>query len=384
MEATGRGQEAADTLAKALATKPEPALALASARVLARQGQVEAAQKACEQGLALAPSNQELLLLKEAIGLVSPQHSTNIGEDAQAARRVIDAIRKYTVETSNPPELVKQLRTITQEEPSFYPGWSVLTTQLQNQARYEEAAETAQTAMRLMPGDPRPARLAVDALLLIDQPRRALAAADEWSRRSRPDSYEADTTMAALHLRLGSTRNAAQTIMPWADRIQSDPDAAPILVRLLAAVELIEGDRESAWNLIKPRIDRDPRWLAHAIEISRDLMQNGAPVNAAAEWLDRVTSQWKPGTEDTLRIAQASGTNAAACSCASPPSACWADSMRPHSTPENSSRPDPTTSSPRACTPSSWSTLMAILSRPWPPPPKPSASPKPTPGTGTN
>ena len=305
MEATGRGQEAADTLAKALAAKPGPALALASARVLARQGQVEAAQKACEQGLALAPSNQELLLLKEAIGLVSPQHSTNIGEDAQAARRVIDAIRKYTVETSNPPELVKLLRTITQEEPSFYPGWSVLTTQLQNQARYEEAAETAQTAMRLMPGDPRPARLAVDALLLIDQPRRALAAADEWSRRSRPDSYEADTTMAALHLRLGSTRSAAQTIKPWADRIQADPNAAPILVRLLAAVELIEGDRETAWDLIKPRIDRDPRWLAHAIEISRDLLQNGAPVNAAAEWLDRVTSQWKPGTDDTLRIAQA-------------------------------------------------------------------------------
>ncbi len=305
LEATGRTQDSADVLAKAISEKASPELYLAQARVLARLGQVDAALIACDTGLKQSPANQELLLLKEAIGLVGSQHSTSIAEDAQAARRVIDAIRKYTVDTTNPPELIKQLRVITQEEPSFYPGWSVLTTQLQNQGRYEEAAESAQTAMRLMPGDPRPARLAVDALLLIDQPRRALAAADEWSRRSRPDSYEADTTMAALHVRLGSPANAAQTLQPWADRIDSDPQVAPILVRLLETVRLTRGEDSKAWDVIKARVDRDPSWLAQAIEISRDLIQNGMPANAAAAWLDRVTNEWQAGTDDTLRIAQA-------------------------------------------------------------------------------
>ncbi len=305
LEATGRTQDAADVLAKSIGSKADPKLYLAQARVLARMGQIEAARSACDRGLAQAPANQELLLLKEAVGLVGAQHSSSLGEDAQAARRVIDAIRKYTVDTSNPPELVKQLRLITQEEPSFYPGWSVLTTQLQNLGRFEEAAETAQTAMRLMPGDPRPARLAVDALLLIDQPRRALAAADDWSRRSRPDSYEADTTMAALHIRLGSPTNAAQTLKPWTERISSDPDAAPILVRLLATVRIARGEEGEAWEIIKARVDRDPRWLAQAIEVSRDLIQSGLSVNAAVAWLDRVTDEWRAGADDTLRVAQA-------------------------------------------------------------------------------
>lgn len=305
LESTGRPEDAAALLAQRAASSPSAAVHAAHARVLSRLGRVEEAHAACNAGLALAPSDTELRLLSEAIGLVSPIHTESIGEDAQAARRVIDALKKYTVETSNPPELVRQLRLITEEEPGFYPAWSLLTTQLQSQGRFEEASETAQTAMRLLPGDPRPARLAVDALLLIDQPRRALAAADEWSRRSREDSYEADTTLAALHMRLGSPVSAAQTLRPWRDRIAADTEAAPILVRLLSVLEIVRGDQQAAWALIQPRVDRDARWLGHAIEIARDLIQNGAPAGAASAWLGRVTAQWPADADDTLRIAQA-------------------------------------------------------------------------------
>ena len=305
MESTGRPDDAAAVLAEAVRTNQDADLYTAQAGLLARLGRIEDAKAACDLGLAQAPSNQQLMLLKEAIGLVNAQHSVSIGEDAQAARRVIEALRANTVESSNPTELVRQLRVITEEEPTFYPGWSVLTAQLQSQGRYEEAAETAQTAMRIMPGDPRPARLAVDALLLINEPRRALAAADEWSRRSRPDSYQADTTMAALHIRLGSPANASRVLAPWVDRITGDPDAAPILVRLLAAVDILKGDEASAWSLVKPRVDRDPQWLAHAIEVSRDLIQIKAPINASVSWLDRVTKEWQLGPDDTLRAAQA-------------------------------------------------------------------------------
>ena len=305
LETTGRPEDAATILADAVRTNKDAALFTAQAGLLSRLGRVDEAKSACDAGLAQAPTNQQLLLLKEAIGLVSAQHSTSIGEDAQAARRVIEALRANTVESSNPAELVRQLRVITEQEPTFYPGWSVLTAQLQSQGRFEEASETALTAMRIMPGDPRPARLAVDALLLINEPRRALAAADEWSRRSKPDSYQADTTMAALHIRLGSPTNAAQVLKPWVDRITGDPEAAPILVRLLAAVDILRGDENAAWNLVKPRVDRDPQWLAHAIEVSRDLIQIKAPINASVSWLDRVTNEWKLGTDDTLRVAQA-------------------------------------------------------------------------------
>jgi len=306
LERTGRSSDAVDSLNKAIARSASVDLYTAKARILARQGKAEEAKAACQAGLAIAPRNQDLRLLQEAIGLVDAQNSVNLTAGAgDASGKVIDAIRKFSVDTSNPQALIDRLRVITTESPSYYAGWSVLVTQLQNAGRLEEAAESAQTAMRLIPSDPRPARLAVDAMLLTGEPRQALTAALEWSRRSKPESYLADTTLAALHARLGSNTNATRALEPWVDRIAGDSNASPILVRLLVTVRILNGDTDQAWALISHRVDSDSRWLASAIEVSRDLLERGGSTDAAAAWLDRVTSEWTAQTEDTLRIAQA-------------------------------------------------------------------------------
>lgn len=309
LERTGRAEDAAKVLASAVRTQPGVELYSAQAKLLARLGRAQEAKDACSAGLALNANNQELILLREAIDLVDVSNSVNLtsGED-DAARKVVDAIRQFSVEQSDQQALIERLRAITSEFPSSYPGWSVLVTQLQAAGRLEEAAESAQTAMRLIPGDPRPARLAVDALLLIDEPRGALSAAQEWSRRSKrsvDEAYQAETTLAALHARLGSNANAMRVLEPWSDRIARDPSASTVLVRLLATVRIIAGDDDSAWNLIEHRVDRDPRWLSSAIEIARDLLTRGGSADGAAAWLDRVAAQWQAGPEDTLRIAQA-------------------------------------------------------------------------------
>lgn len=309
LERTGRTNDAADALESAIQKNPNVALYTAQAKFLARQGRAAEAKAASDAGLALNATNQELILLREAIDLVDAPNSVNLTSgESDAARKVVEAIRQFSVEQSNQQALIERLRTITSESPTSYPGWSVLVTQLQAAGRLEEAAESAQTAMRLIPGDPRPARLTVDALLLINEPRGALSAAQEWSRRSKrsvDESYEAETTLAALHARMGSNINAMRVLEPWADRIASDPNASTVLVRLLATVRIIAGDEDTAWDLIAPRINRDPRWLSSAIEISRDLITRGGSAGAAAAWLDRVTQEWQPDPEDTLRIAQA-------------------------------------------------------------------------------
>ncbi|GAB5496855.1 MAG: hypothetical protein Phyf2KO_19350 [Phycisphaerales bacterium] len=309
LERTGRPSEAVEILANAAQREPSTGLYTAQARLLARLGRADEAKAASDAGLALNANSQELILLREAIDLVDAPNSVNLTSgETDAARQVVEAIRRFSVEETDPQALIEQLRTITSESPTSYPGWSVLVTQLQAAGRLEEAAESAQTAMRLIPGDPRPARLTVDALLLINEPRGALSAAQEWSRRSKrsvDESYQAETTLAALHARLGSNTNAMRVLEPWADRIAEDQNASTVLVRLLATVRIIAGDENAAWELIAPRVNRDPRWLSSAIEISRDLLTRGGSAGAASSWLDRVSDEWNQDAEDVLRIAQA-------------------------------------------------------------------------------
>ena len=306
MQRTGRTTDAVQLLKDRYAKNPNAILAAARVRLLARLGRSEEAGQLCDAALANSPENSELLLLHDAISLIDTPSGANLASgQSDTARRVIDAIRQDAVQNNNPDELIAKLRAVTNDSPAYYPAWSVLTTQLQNAGRLEEAAETAQTAMRLLPGDPRPARLAVDALLLQGEPRLALAAATEWSRRARPESYEADTTIAALQARLGNNLNAVRTLEPWADRIRSDPDATPILVRLLATLRIVKGREDQAWELLRLRVEHEPKWKSHAIEVARDLLTRGGSADQASAWLDRVGSAWSLDSEDTLRVAQA-------------------------------------------------------------------------------
>ncbi|HED54011.1 MAG TPA: hypothetical protein ENJ00_07395 [Phycisphaerales bacterium] len=303
---TGRTEDAVGLLKDRYENNPNTTLAAARVRLLARLGRADEASAVCNAALASAPENSELQLLRDAISLVEAPSGANLASgQTDAARRVIDAIRQHAIESNDPDALIARLREVTNDSPTYFPAWSVLTTQLQKAGRIEEAAETAQTAMRLLPGDPRPARLAVDALLLQGEPRLALAVAVEWSRRSRPESYEADTTIAALQTRLGNYQNAVRALEPWTDRISSDPDATPILVRLLATLRIMQGLEDQAWAQLKQRIEHDERWKSHAIEVARDLLNREGSPESAAAWLDRVEATRSLDSEDTLRMAQA-------------------------------------------------------------------------------
>lgn len=309
LDQTGRLDDAAQLVSQAAERTRDIRLLAAKSRYLARQGRTDDALEAAEAGLKLDPENPDLALLRDAINLVDAPSGAQLASGSdEATRRVIEAIRAHTVDTQDREALIQELRTITTEAPTSYPAWSVLVTQLQAAGRLQEAIESAQTAMRLIPGDPRPARLTVDALLLMDEPRGAMAAAQEWanrSRGSREELYEAETTLAALHARLGSNANALRVLEPWADRIKNDPEANSVLVRLLASMRIIAGRPDAAWEIIAPRVEQDPRWLASAIEISRDVIIRDGSVEAARAWLDRVRSTWDGQPEDTLREAQA-------------------------------------------------------------------------------
>ncbi|MEO1583861.1 MAG: tetratricopeptide repeat protein [Planctomycetota bacterium] len=296
----------------------DPQDAATLARTLAARGQSGEASELIAQAQAAAERSDQpdtgLDLLRAAIDAQSVGLSS---DDAapEAVAATLEAIERSlspqtTANDSSLPEdrrledrLLEDLRWVTTRHPTYYPAWALLTDRLRAAGRIDEAIETATSAARLMPTDPRPARLAVGVLLGVEPVTRALGAARDWQTRARPASYEADTTAAALLVRLGRNDEASQLLERWAGRIEGDPAAPPVLIRLYAATLVIEGQAPLARELFARRIERDQRWLQHQSELARDLLAYYDRPEDARAWLQSTPESDDP--DIALRRAQA-------------------------------------------------------------------------------
>ncbi|MEM9661942.1 MAG: tetratricopeptide repeat protein [Planctomycetota bacterium] len=275
-----------------------------AAQSLASAGRVDQALALIEQAIETAPDDATLATLRTAIELDNAALSA-IGENEDAASRTVAALKRQIENPDETARFIEDLRWVTSVTPTYYPAWALLTDALKQLGRIDEAAEAAASAMRLLPTDPRPARLAVGALLGLEPATRALGAAREWQARSRPDTYEADTTAAALLVRLGRIDEAASLLQAWSERIERDADVPPVLFRIYAASLINSGRAQTASELFERRRDADPRWLGHQIETARDLIRFHDEPDQARDWLERVAAATGDDPHAALRIAQA-------------------------------------------------------------------------------
>ncbi len=275
-----------------------------AAQSLAATGRTEQALALIEQALAARPDDTTLATLRSAIELDNVALSA-IGDNLDAATRTVAALKRHINNPDDTARFLDDLRWVTTVSPTYYPAWALLTDRLRQLGRTDEAAETAASAMRLLPTDPRPARLAVAVLAGLEPPTRALGAAREWQARSQPDTYEADTTAAALLVRLGRIDEARSLLQRWADRIEGDRAVPPVLFRIHAASLITSGRADTAAELFERRRDADPRWAGHQIEVARDLVQFHNAPDLSRAWLARAAGNAGNTPQDALRIAQA-------------------------------------------------------------------------------
>lgn len=281
-----------------------PTDAARAAQTLASAGQTAEAITLIDQALASAPDDITLTTLRSAIELDNVALSA-AGDNIDAATRTIAALKRQIDNPSDTDRFLDDLRWVTTVSPTYYPAWALLTDGLRQLGRVDEAADTAASAMRLMPTDPRPARLAVGAMVNLEPATRALGAAREWQARSMPDTYEADTTAAALLVRLGRIDEASALLAQWADRIEGDPAVPPVLFRIYASA-LITSDRaDTAAELFERRRTTDPRWAGHQIEVTRDLIQYHDAPDLARDWLALTANVINTDADLALRTAQA-------------------------------------------------------------------------------
>lgn len=275
-----------------------------AAQLLASRGRTDDALGLIDAALNTAPEDPRLTTLRDAIRLDNAAIS-GTDADVEPAARTIAAIQRQINNPADTDRLLDDLRWVTTTHPTYYPAWALLTDRLQQLGRVEQAADTANAAMRLMPTDPRPAQLAVGVMLNLEPKTRALGAAREWQLRTRPNTYEPDTTSAALLIRLGRIEEASTLLARWADRIESDPDVPPVLFRLYATTLITSGRADDAGELFARRRDRDDRWIQHQIEIARDLIAFHDAPDLARQWLDRSADLATTNADAALRAAQA-------------------------------------------------------------------------------
>ncbi|MEM8756761.1 MAG: tetratricopeptide repeat protein [Planctomycetota bacterium] len=302
--ATQQPDSGLELLRDAYAISDDAGDAVALVRALSASAKPDEAQRVASAAAARFDSNEELTLLAKAIEI----GQAGLAADTVRATpidRTIAALRQHVIDSNDPESLMAELRRITTEFPTYYPAWAVLTSSLERSGRLDEAADAALTASRLLPDDTRPARQAVGVMVKLHPLNRALTAAREWQRRARPNTYEPDTTIAAILMRLDRYEEAADLLDTWAERIAGDASTPPVLVRLLAA-RLASSDRpQEAAELFDRREAKDARWLDHRIEVARELIRFADAPDAARSWLNGLPGDASADPDLALRLAQA-------------------------------------------------------------------------------
>ncbi len=285
----------------------------ALARFLVRQGAIEDARSALEQGLALAPEDHDLIATENVIRL---RMGLPVDPDALADAMAVGgvdpddpaaiALRKAIASLSEAPDdrsaYIEALREVTETYPSFYPAWDLLVKALRSVAKLDEAISVAQRAAAALPTDPRPARLHAEALIASGDAQRAIVAARSWRDRSRDNPLEADVAIASLELSLNEPEQALEQLQPHRERIVSQGDAHPDRLALLATALARAGQAERAHELLWPRAQQDPRWAERYFNVA--LSQRDTP-STFVRWLSRIEPAIVSTPMGRLRIGQA-------------------------------------------------------------------------------
>ncbi len=257
LERTGRFDEARAMLEElAAGTSPEDAIRLATFHV--RRGDPTLAAKVVARALRTSPDDADLRRLSDQLAVV-----------VQKDRAVLDAVDPDSWTDSVPPDIraiagllrdqidgritpqqaLERLQNLAAVYPDSFTIQRELTRELMRQGRLDEALQSARRTAIAMPASSEAAELATQAAVAAGELQDALSLAQEWRRRSRPETDRPDAVIAALHYQLNQIPDA----LAWAHRVleriasgemQSD-------LGLLVQILLAAGETRDAWELVQ-------------------------------------------------------------------------------------------------------------------------------------
>jgi|GEM_PF-2828277 len=223
------------------AADPEVWLWLAHARF--ENAQRDEGLAAIDRGLSLDPEFAPLLALRrlDAEGVTDPELLAAFGFDEAdeaidpVVRELNQAAIAFAQDRITFAQMQERLVAITTRQPTFLRAWLMLARLRFHFGDTEGAARAAADAMRLIPGDPRPAAAAAEVLGAMGRLDDAMVAARAWHDRSPGDTLDADMAIAGIHLLANRPAEALAVLNEWKSEILSRPSPTLVQASTLAA-----------------------------------------------------------------------------------------------------------------------------------------------------
>jgi tetratricopeptide (TPR) repeat protein len=269
----------------------DPAVWLWLARAAFESGDAEAGRAAVARGLEADSASAPLLVLRrlQEEGITDPTllAAMAAGSDADnldpVLREYNDLMLRFSRDQISSADMERQLAEMTAEHPMFFSAWSTLAMLRMNVGDADGAARAATDAMRVIPGDSRPARQAAQIHAVLGRYDEALGAARTWRDRTPSNPIDADLFIAWLHLLMERPADAAAVIEPWEPVILGTPEPDSAQASILARVVAATGSAQERADLLARTAD-SPVWASACIAAAADV---ATPAERRA-WLERV------------------------------------------------------------------------------------------------
>jgi tetratricopeptide (TPR) repeat protein len=272
--------------------KPESLAELA--RFYLKRGRLDDAASVVDRGLAASPGNPSLQQVSAFIRLAKGGSSREALADLAASvdsmdpasplKQVTQAVQELERNPKESAAYIAKLEEITKANPGFFPAWRLLVDARLKRGEAKEATDAARIAARTSPIDPRPARLAAEAMNAVGMYDEALVMAQQWRQRSNADPFEADMGIAVIEGALKRFDDAVKRLDLWKARLIAEADAAPEHLQVYAGLLASAGRVQDAQDLVWPLADKSPSWAMRCLSIASEM---SGPVQD--QWIARMT-----------------------------------------------------------------------------------------------
>jgi len=247
-----------------------------------KRGREEPARVALDRGLKIDPENSRLKQINAFLSLGKGENTSKamaeIVESMNSSSPQLQKLAQIINDSGQDPKMVAEyttkLEALTREYPGFYPGWRFLVDARLRRGQMREAADAARTAVKSLPIDPQPAKLATEVLVNSGQLADALAMSNTWAERMGAESYEPDVARAAILSMLGKFPEALQTLERWKSRIEAtaatNPGPLAQYAEVLAALNREPEAKALVWPSLENPATAD-RWAPLALRIAERL-----------------------------------------------------------------------------------------------------------------
>jgi predicted Zn-dependent protease len=207
----------------------------------------------------------------------------------EAGDALLEVLRTHALGATEPGAYLEGLERVTDGYPAFRLGWQIRIESLLRTGRTDEAARVCRASVEALPDSEPLLERAASILRGVGDLDGAAVLAARLIERTRPDSFEAELTLAQIELDRGAFARVIDLLAKHRSRLASASEAgpAPGLAVLAVAYAGAGYPGETEDLLLTPVMRRNqPEWQEPLLLAARIL-----PVeerDTARRWLDRI------------------------------------------------------------------------------------------------